>query len=427
LDIDLALARYMGATAPKGTVKRDITVAGDRFMAAVIGPRWAGNTTFMLQFMESIPLPSSNKVFVNGEDVGFEGMTQNELPKIEEAMFRLYRPDTTKEVRLFIDEVQSFPSWDRWLRTLHDSGKYRIMVAGSTSELSTDRLPSTLRGRALNSMVLPFSFGEFLRARRVEREETVVPERVGTMASLADEYVEYGGYPAVVLAEGGVLKLRVLQELFDTVVQRDLIEKLRVRRPSLLRAFVIAVLGSASRPLSVRSIARWFESQGLKVATQTALNYLDGAEGVFVLRRLHPYSSKPKERWVNPKVYALDSGLLALVGADTSKKLENQVFVELIRRGTTVSYWKGRTSGREVDFVVEGEGRVRLVQVTSSVSDPATYSREVGAMKEASDDLGVDELTIVTSREERVLKEGGKMIEIVPAWKWFLRERSNSG
>ncbi len=424
LDIDLAIARYRGMTAPHAMIRREIAVEEGSFMAAIVGPRRAGKTTLMLQLMDGLSLPPSNKVFVNGEDVGFEGMTAVDLPKVEEAVFRLYRPDTAKEVRLFIDEVQRFPSWARWVRALNDSGKYRIVVTGSTSELSTDRLPSVLRGRALNTLVLPFSFAESLRARGTEAGGYMTPEKVGAVASLADEYVEYGGYPAVVLAEGAQLKLRIIQELFDTVIQRDMIERLRVRTPSALRAFVAAVLGSACRPLSARSISRWLAGEGLKVGRQTALSYLDGAEDVFMIRRAYPYSRKPRERRVNPKVYALDSGFLALVGGDLSKRLENQVFVELVRRGLAVSYWKGSASGREVDFVVEGrESGVRLVQVSSSIADAATYSREVRALLEASEELGTDRLTIVTSREEDTLREGGKTVEVVPAWKWFLGGR----
>ena len=421
MDIELAVARYMGATPSKGTVKRDVPVEVGQFMTAVIGPRRAGKTTFMLQFMEGVPLPPSNKVFVNGEDVGFEGITADGLPKIEEAIFRRHRPDQTKEIWLFIDEVQSFPSWPRWLRTLHDTGRYRMMVTGSTSELSTDRLPSVLRGRALNSLVLPFSFVEVLRSKGIGLERDLPPERAGEVASLADEYVEYGGYPMVVLAEGRQLKQRILQELFDTVVQRDMLELLKARNPSLMRAFVLALLGSACRPLSIRSVSRWLESEGLKMAPQTAINYLEGAESVFMLRRLHPYSRKPRERGVNPKVYALDSGFLALIGADASKRLENQVFVELVRRGGELSYWKGKTSGREVDFVVGDPGSGgELVQVATTISEPATYSREVKALTEAANDLDCDRLTIVTSKEDKVLNEGGKRITAVPAWKWFL-------
>jgi len=428
LDIELAVGRYKGAKAPIGTVKRDFVPANRRFMTAIIGPRRAGKTTLMLQIMDALPLPDSNKILLNGEDVGFEGMTADDLSKVEEAAFRTYRPDTAKDVVLFIDEVQRFPSWARWLRTLHDGGRYEIFVSGSTSELSTDRLPSTLRGRALNSLVFPFSFGEFLRAKSFGIEGRVPPERAGMAAALFDEYVEYGGFPAVVLSEGTQLKMRVLQELFDAVLQRDMLERLRVRNPPALRAFVAAVLGSAARPLSSRSIARWLETEGLRVGRQAALNYLEGAEEVFMIRRLYPYSARPKERQVNPKVYAIDTGLLGLLGADMSKKLENAVLVELLRRGRKVSYWRSAVSGREVDFVVEDGGKAReLVQVAYSVSGPAAYEREVGALTAAAEELGVDRLTAITSREERSLREEGKEIQVVTAWKWFLGGSRPSG
>ena len=209
MNIDAALVRYVGASAPRGTVERDIVLPEGRFISAIIGPRRAGKTTFMLQVMDAMPLPASNKILVNGEDVNLEGVATDDLGKIEEAAFRIYRPDRTKEICLFIDEVQSLPSWPRWVRTLYDSGTYRIVVTGSTSELSTVKLPSAFRGRALNTLVLPFSFQEFLRSKGSDYSRYMPPGKTGEIASLADEFIEYGGYPAVVLSEGRDLKLRV--------------------------------------------------------------------------------------------------------------------------------------------------------------------------------------------------------------------------
>lgn len=403
-----------------GTVKREIELADGQFIAAIVGPRRAGKTTFMLQRMGELPLPASNKILVNGEDVNLEGLTAEGLDDIEEAVFRIYKPDKTKEIHLFIDEVQNLPSWARWVRTLHDSRKYKLVISGSTSDLSAERLPSALRGRAINTLVLPFSFKEFLRARGIEHSSVMPPDREGEVAASCEEYLEFGGYPNVVLSEERHLKLRVLQELYESVIQRDIIEKQRVRRTSLLRAFMSAVLGSVCRPLSVRSITRWLESEGLKVGRQTAINYLDGAENVFLLLRAYPFSLKPKERRVNPKLYVVDSGLLTLTGADASKRLENQVFVELTRRGARVSYWRSRSTGREVDFLLDDGKKVELIQVAYGLGDPATYSREVGAILEASESLRAAGATIVTMNEERTIRERGKAISVVPAWKWFL-------
>ena len=85
-------------------------------------------------------VPASNKIFINGEDINFGGITAGRLGEIEETAFRVYAPDRRHDIYLFIDEVQNFLNWARWLRTLSDSGRYKLVVTGSTSELSTDRL-----------------------------------------------------------------------------------------------------------------------------------------------------------------------------------------------------------------------------------------------------------------------------------------------
>ena len=128
--------------------------------------------------------------------------------------------------------------------------------------------------------MLPFSSAEFLRARGKTYSRYMPAEKVGEMEALADEYLEYSGYPAVVLSEGARLKLKVLQELYESVMQCDIVERLGVRRASSVRAFMGAALGSACRRVSVRSISRWLESEGITVGRQTAINYLDGAESV---------------------------------------------------------------------------------------------------------------------------------------------------
>ena len=154
---------------------------------------------------------------------------------------------------------------------------------------------------------------------------------------------------------------------------------------------------------------------------QTAINYLDNAESVFLILRAYPHSNKPKERRVNPKLYVVDSGLLALIGADGAKKLENQGSGRAHRRGKRVSYWKSRSSGKEVDFVVDdGHGHKELIQVAYSLRDPVTSIREVDAIVEASEVFGATNLIIVTRDEEKVIQEDGKKISVVPAWRWFL-------
>ena len=158
--------------------------------------------------MNSLEVDQSNKIFINCEDIGFTGITINDLTRLEEAIFRVYKPDETKRIYLFIDEVQTFPEWSRWIRTLYDRRKYRIFITGSTSELSLDKLPSELRGRAINTLVLPFSFREYMRVKGLSVEEYMKPDKIAEVTDGLSEYLEFGGYPEIVKNSDPTIKLR---------------------------------------------------------------------------------------------------------------------------------------------------------------------------------------------------------------------------
>lgn len=417
MDIDAALLRYKGYGKGFSIIERQIDLPEGNFINSVIGPRRAGKTFFMLQCKNSIDLPDSNKIFINAEDIDLEGITSHDLDKLEEAMFSVYSPDRSKAILLFIDEVQNLPSWGRWLRTLADERIYRIIISGSTSVLSTDKLPDELRGRAINTIVLPFSFSEYCSAKGVIYSDRMRPEEAGAVVSAFRDYLEYGGYPLVVEAKTPELKAFMLRELYETVLQRDIIEKHRIRKPNVLRAFINTAMGSACRVVSAPALSSWFTNQGTKLSDQAAANYLAYAQDVFLFFFLYQYSRKPKQRNVKPRLYLPDSGLLEMAGADTAKKLENHVFAELMRRGKRISY----LASPEIDFVVEsGRGIEELIQVSYSIEDPGAYAREAKALTEAAGALKCRRLKIITFNEEKKLKIGRYAIEVIPAWKWML-------
>ncbi len=93
--------------------------------------------------------------------------------------------------------MQTFPEWSRWIRTLFDERKYKIFITGSTSDLTLDKLPSELRGRAVNTLVLPFSFKEYLRSKKITPEEYMKAEEISKVVGALSEFFEFGGYPEI--------------------------------------------------------------------------------------------------------------------------------------------------------------------------------------------------------------------------------------
>jgi hypothetical protein len=419
MNIENALIRYRNYGKDISLVKREIPISfSSSFISAIIGPRRAGKTLFMIQLLKALDVPEGNKIFINGEDIDFEGISVKDLDSIENTINKIYKIDTSKQVWLFIDEVQRFPSWSRWVRTLKDENKYRLVISGSTSELSTEKLPSELRGRALNTVVLPFSFREVLNANGITYEKYLNSQKIGEIMGEFDEFLKYGGYPQVVLEKNTKLKIKILGELLETVMQHDILERRGIRKSKLLKAFINAAIGSSCRQISYVSLSNWLTSNGLSMTKQTAINYLSYAEEVFLFFQIFPFSNKPKMRNVNPKLYLSDSGLLGLVSNDKSKQLENQVLIELIRRGNNVSYYLDNNF--EVDFVINNKKVTELIQVSLSLADPVTYARETKAIINAAKKLKCNNLVIITENEEKTLRISGKTIKVIPAWKWLL-------
>jgi len=393
------------------------------FVNAIIGPRRSGKTSLMLLYMKNLRLPKSNKVFINCEDIDFVGITASNLSKLEEAVYEVYKPDDTKDICLFIDEAQTFPQWSRWVRTLFDQRKYKIFITGSTSELSTDKLPTELRGRAINTLVLPFSFREFLRSKKIIAEKYMKTDETAEVISYLSEFLEFGGCPEVVKTDETALKNTLLSELYATVIQRDLIDKYGIRKTAVFKAFVNSLFGSACRNVSIPATVRWFDSQGIRISSVTALNYLNYGQSAFFFFLVYPYSRKIKERNTKPKLYVSDSGILGLFDKDKGKLLENTIFVELMRRHEDLHYYK--TKSADLDFVLTKQNKpFALIQVSYSINDPTTYTRETNSLIEASNKLNCENLNIITFNEEKTIKTRGKIIKVTPAWKWLNETRN---
>ena len=257
-----------------------------------------------------------------------------------------------------------------------------------------------------------------MNAKNVTTAEYLNANEASRVVDALSEFLDFGGYPEIVKSEDSTLKQMLLSELYATVIQRDLIEKYSIRKTAVFRAFVNSLFGSACRNISLSAVVNWFASQGTKISSQTALNYLSYSQSAFLFFLVYPYSRKIKERKTKPKLYVSDSGILGLFEPDKGKKLENTVLVELVRRLENIHYYKSVSA--DVDFVLTKENRAcELIQVCYSINDPTTYAREINSLLTASKQLNCDNLTIVTFNENKTIKQDNKLVKVTAAWKWF--------
>ena len=126
------------------------------------------------------------------------------------------------------------------------------------------------------------------------------------------------------------------------------------------------------------------------------------------------------------KVYLVDNGFVGAKAFSLSdnlgRLLENQVFIELLRRGydtdKTMFYYRSRNN-KEVDFVLrKGTHIERLVQVCYDLSSPKTMKREAESLAECAGELNCSNLVVVTNRDERTIEKDGYKIDLVPISKF---------
>ncbi len=394
---------------------------------AVIGMRRVGKSWLLAGRMRELldaGVPRSRILHVEFEDDRLAELRTEQLHRIEEAFYALHPDSHGKECWYFFDEVQNAPGWERFVRRLLANRNLHLAITGSSAKLLSTEIATSLRGRALTTEVLPFSFREALRHRGIEAPARwPVPQ--GTRAKLRhefDRYLTVGGFPEV--QDDDEHRQRILQGYLDATILRDIVERHALTNAPLLRAIVRRLLRSAGSKTSVNALVQDLKSLGLvfgKAAVYELLEHVQDACLVFLLP-IHAQSER--RRQVNPrKVYAIDHGLVrACVGKrseDYGHHLENLVYLELRRRGEVAGYHV-TASGREVDFVSGPLDEPHLIQACANLGDAGTREREVGALAEAMGELNCERGTVVTLDEASTVKSGSREIEIVPAWQWLL-------
>jgi len=408
----------------KGIIPRELTVKTLPGRATVIiGPRRAGKTYYLFSLIDrNAP---ERYLYVDFEHPVFHPMIPRDFIDVLDAYHELY-PEIEKPV-VMLDEVQAVPDWERIVRYLLDEG-YTVYVTGSSSKLLSREVATHLRGRSLTYTLFPLSFREFLRFKEVEYRGREFYRNTPKINRLLEEYLHFGAYPEVALAPEDVREL-ILKDYLDVLIKKDVLERHRVKNVHLLNELLYFSLRAYSKYVSFDSLYRLFKGR-LKVTKRTIANYFTYLEEAFALFLVRKYGRSPKGRIVAPrKLYLIDTGLALLGEKDAARDAENAVFLELNRRyslkpGVEVAYWKDE-AGREVDFVVSENGKVKeLIQVSLRLDDERTRKREFLALLHASKRLGCENLKVIMLGEEGVEDVSfygmrGR-IELIPLSKWLL-------
>lgn len=358
-------------------------------------------------------------LYINFEDERILPLNARDLNALLEAYYELYPEYLGSLIYLFFDEVQNVEGWELFVRRLYDRGDLKIFLTGSSSKMLSKEIATSLRGRTLAFYLYPLDFTEYLSFREVEpvRDFEYSGQRF-ELKKLFEEFLYEGGFPEVVL-EGPELKQKILQDYFEMIIYRDLVERFSIRNTGLLKALAKYLITNIGTPFSVTAYHKRVK-QEQAVSKSTLLEYLSHLEDINFIYLVPFFSYSLNKQALNPKkVYCIDNGLRNAVAftfsKDEGRLAENLVFLELKRRGKEVYYWKNKG---EVDFVIKEKDN-SLIAINVSYTDNIE-EREWRALEEfsASEEFGkyVKELVLLTKDTEKVENK----IRYVPLWKWLL-------
>ena len=320
---------------------------------------------------------------------------------------------------ILLDGVQNLDAWDLWVSELYRLGK-NLVITGSNAKMLSSEMATVLTGKYLQVEMLPFSLEEFFDWNKIDLK-ALKSEQQTDASVLTDDYMRNGGYPEVVAARQ--LTRSYLDTLFDSIVWKDVANRHHVRNVTDLNNLAIYLVSNFCNPVTANELT---EELGFS-SVNTTKKFMDYLHEPYLFYYLARYNNKLKLMKKAPrKVYVVDNGFVAAKAFSLSENLgrllENQVLIELIRRGydtdKTIFYYRSRND-KEVDFVLrKGSHIERLVQVCYDMSSTKTEKREVDSLVECAGELKCDNLVIVTNNDEHTIEKDGYKINVMPISKF---------
>lgn len=325
-----------------------------RQVIVLTGMRRVGKTTLMRRLFNE--LKDENKVFLDMENP-LEQLIFDEID-FNNIFNNLQQFGITKNRKayLFIDEIQLVPGAVKAIKYLYDHYDIKFMVSGSSSFYLKNLFPESLAGRKFIVELYPLDFEEFMIFKgfslpfpasfkeKAKQKNRLFFEKYKTFYN---QYLEYGGFPQVVLAEKPDEKKRLLKDIFTSYFEKDVKSLSDFRHISGFRNLILLLMKRTGSKLDISKL-----STVLGLSRPTIYSYLSFLEQTYFISIIRPYSgSIDKELAGAGKVYICDTGLVNMFARiDEGNLFENAVFNNLKAYGK-INYYQNR-SGSEIDFVL---------------------------------------------------------------------------
>jgi uncharacterized protein len=333
--------------------------------------------------------------------------------------------------RMTLDEVQRSPDLLLAVKGAVDEHKVpgRFLLTGSANLLLMQRISESLAGRAAYLTLWPLTRREQLGAgtagvwaRLFESEDQTWRDLLEAETAEAEDWRDLarrGGYPipayelsdpeARALWFDGYTRTYLERDLQELSTVTSLVDFRRLMRAACLR------LGNLVQQTEL--------GRDVGLPQPTVHRHLSLLETSYQLVRVPPYSVNRTKRLIKtPKLYWCDTGLALHLAGETEPRgahLENLILTDLLAWRDSriprpeILYWR-TTTGEEVDFLIEWQGRLLPVEIKATSQPRLSDARGLLAFRAEYPDLARAGLLLHTGTETGWIAQG---VLAAPWWR----------
>ena len=351
-------------------------------ISLITGPRQSGKTTLMEELERSSSQEGRKSIWFNLDFESDKTLFKNQTKLLKEISIKLGESGGL----IFIDEIQRKENAGLFLKGIYDHAQhegfdYKFIVSGSGSLELKEKIQESLAGRKRVFELPTVSFKEFVNFKTdYEYEDNLFDFyklRNDLYSSLLEEYLNFGGYPEVILADSQKEKQKNIQEIFQSYIDKDIAHILGLERIDAFNKMLNLLAINPGKLINYDKLA-----SSSDISLPTLKKYLWYAKKTFILRELSPYfKNKKKEIVKSPKMYFFDVGLISFIAGNfgnvTSWPSSSFIFENIILNmlkeklawtNNKIRFWRTK-GGSEVDFVVSSKADTEIIPVEVKFSD----------------------------------------------------------
>ncbi len=371
-------------------------------VVVIKGIRRSGKSTLMINQIKKLlqdNIDIKNILFVNLEDPRFiNNLSVELLEQIKEVYLEYLDPD--EKPYIFLDEVQNIPHWEKWVNKEYELKLSKLVISGSNSSMLSSEIASTLSGRYLAVDVYPLSFKEYLDFKEltINSPLDVVSHKIALSREL-ENYLKFGAFPKV-LEYQEADKRELLTTYKNTILLKDIVARYKLKEFVVLEEIAAFLLSNSGISISTNKIKNNF-----KVSYDMANAYVEYLRKAYMIFEIKKFDYSLKKQNANDKkYYSVDLGLSNIMRVPNLQTrgddLETIVYLELLRRGYKVYYYK-TANDLECDFIVQEDQEIKmLIQVTSSLKDEKTKKRELQSFSKTKKELKLENVASIVITED---------------------------